>query len=65
MSLSQLDQLKQLTTVVADTGDFESMQIYPPQDATTKPSLILQAATKPQYRPLVAQAIAWAEANPA
>ena len=58
MSLSQLDQLKQLTTVVADTGDFESMQIYHPRDATTNPSLILQAATKPQYRPLVAQAIA-------
>jgi len=58
MSLSQLDQLKQLTTVVADTGDFESMQIYHPQDATTNPSLILQAATKPQYRSLVEQAIA-------
>jgi len=58
MSLSQLDQLKQLTTVVADTGDFESIQIYHPQDATTNPSLILQAATKPQYRPLVEQAIA-------
>ncbi|KAB2641047.1 MAG: transaldolase [Verrucomicrobia bacterium] len=57
MSLSQLDQLKKLTTVVADTGDFESMQIYHPQDATTNPSLILQAATKPQYRPLVEQAI--------
>ena len=57
MSLSQLDQLKQFTTVVADTGDFESMQIYQPRDATTNPSLILQAATKPQYRPLVEQAI--------
>ena len=58
MSLSQLDQLKQFTTVVADTGDFESMQIYHPRDATTNPSLILQAASQPQYRPLVEQAIA-------
>ena len=57
MSTSQLDQLKQFTTVVADTGDFESMQIYQPRDATTNPSLILQAATKPQYRPLVEQAV--------
>ena len=58
MSLNQLDQLKQMTTVVADTGDFESMQIYHPRDATTNPSLILQAVGKPQYRPLVEQAIA-------
>ncbi len=47
--LSQLDQLKQFTTVVADTGDFESMREFRPQDATTNPSLILQAATKPAY----------------
>ncbi|MFP6866635.1 MAG: transaldolase, partial [Roseibacillus sp.] len=37
-SLSQLDQLKQFTTVVADTGDFEAMREYAPQDATTNPS---------------------------
>ena len=58
MSLSQLDQLKQLTTVVADTGDFASIQIYHPRDATTNPSLILQAASQPQYRPLVERAVA-------
>jgi transaldolase len=58
MSTNQLEQLKQVTTVVADTGDFESMRIYQPQDATTNPSLILQAAAKPEYRHLVAQAIA-------
>jgi len=46
---SQLDALKKLTKVVADTGDFESMRAYKPQDATTNPSLILQAATKPEY----------------
>jgi transaldolase len=57
MRINQLDQLKQLTTVVADTGDFESMRIYQPQDATTNPSLILQAAAKPEYRHLVERAV--------
>jgi transaldolase len=56
--MSQLDLLKTMTTVVADTGDFESMRAYKPQDATTNPSLILQAVEKPQYRPLLDQAIA-------
>ncbi|MEI6818990.1 MAG: transaldolase [Verrucomicrobiota bacterium] len=55
--MNQLDQLKQYTTVVADTGDFESMKTYQPQDATTNPSLILQAAAKPEYRHLVEQAV--------
>ncbi|MEM9079131.1 MAG: transaldolase [Verrucomicrobiota bacterium] len=54
---SQLDQLKEHTTVVADTGDFESMKEYQPQDATTNPSLILQAAGKEEYRHLVQQAV--------
>ena len=58
MSMSQLDQLKQFTTVVADTGDFETMKAYQPRDATTNPSLILKAASQPQYRHLVEQAIA-------
>ena len=57
MSATQLDQLKQVTTVVADTGDFESMKSYQPQDATTNPSLILQAAAKPEYKHLVDQAV--------
>ena len=56
--ITQLDQLKQLTKVVADTGDFESMKAYKPQDATTNPSLILQAATKPAYAHLVDKAVA-------
>jgi len=47
--LSELDQLKKFTKVVADTGDFETMREFKPQDATTNPSLILQAATKPAY----------------
>src|SRR4030095_7174644 len=45
---SQLDQLKKITRVVADTGDFESMREFKPQDATTYPSLILQAACEPR-----------------
>ena len=52
-SLSQLEQLKQLTTVVADTGDFERMQAFQPQDATTNPSLILKAAQQSNYQNLV------------
>ena len=58
MSATQLDQLKQFTTVVADTGDFESMKAYQPQDATTNPSLILQASEKPAYKHLVDKAVA-------
>lgn len=55
---TQLDQLKQLTKVVADTGDFESMKAYKPQDATTNPSLILAAASKADYAHLVDKAVA-------
>lgn len=51
--MNQLDQLKQYTTVVADTGDFQSMQAFAPQDATTNPSLILKAVQKPEYRSLL------------
>jgi transaldolase len=54
---TQLDQLKQLTKVVADTGDFETMRAYKPQDATTNPSLILAAASKPEYAHLVEKAV--------
>ena len=55
--LNHLDQIKNFTTVVADTGDFESIQAYTPQDATTNPSLILQAIQKPQYRYIIDQAL--------
>ena len=54
--MNQLDQLKQYTTVVADTGDFQAMQAYSPQDATTNPSLILKAVQKDDYRHLLEQA---------
>lgn len=55
---SQLDQLKQYTTVVADTGDFRQMEEFAPQDATTNPSLILAAAAKPEYRPILDKVVA-------
>src|SRR4026207_2479358 len=57
-ALSQLDQLKKFTRVVADTGDFATLREYAPQDATTNPSLILKAAQMPEYKHLVEKAIA-------
>ena len=56
--LSQLDQLKKFTKVVADTGDFESIKDFKPEDATTNPSLIFAAAQKPQYAHLLEEVIA-------
>ncbi len=56
--MNQLEQLKAYTTVVADTGDFQSIQAYAPQDATTNPSLILKAVQKPEYQALLQQAVA-------
>ncbi len=50
---TQLEQLKQFTTVVADTGDFQAMSAFRPQDATTNPSLILKAVQKPAYQPIL------------
>jgi len=55
---NQLDQLKQFTVVVADTGDFATLKQYAPRDATTNPSLILKAAQMPEYAWLVDKAIA-------
>lgn len=56
-ALSQLEQLKQFTVVVADTGDFASIKQYAPRDATTNPSLILKAAGMPEYGWLVDKAV--------
>jgi transaldolase len=56
--LSQLDQLKKFTIVVADTGDFESIKDYKPQDATTNPSLIYAATQKDKYVHLLDETIA-------
>ena len=55
--MNQLDQLKQWTTVVADTGDFQAMDEYKPQDATTNPSLILAATNDDKYKYLLQQAV--------
>ena len=52
-----------MTVVVADTGDFASIQKFRPRDATTNPSLIAAAAAMPQYQPVVEQALDWAKAN--
>ncbi|HEY1582740.1 MAG TPA: transaldolase [Chthoniobacterales bacterium] len=56
--LNQLDQLKQFTKVVADTGDFETIKDFKPQDATTNPSLIFAATQKEQYAHLLEEVIA-------
>jgi hypothetical protein len=56
-SPSLLDQLKTMTKVVADTGDFATMKTYAPEDATTNPSLILKAAEMPAYAGLVDDAV--------
>ena len=58
---TQLDQLKTLTTVVADTGDIDAIKQYVPQDATTNPSLIFKASVMPQYAHLVDESVAWAK----
>ena len=58
---SQLESLKQFTTVVADTGDIESIIEYRPEDATTNPSLILSAAKMDKYAHLAENAVAWAK----
>lgn len=55
--MNQLEQLKQYTTVVADTGDFQSIEAFAPRDATTNPSLILKAVQKPAYQPLLAETL--------
>ena len=58
-----LEQLKGMTRVVADTGDFESMRQYKPVDATTNPSLIYSAAKDEKYSHLMDEAIAWSVAQ--
>jgi transaldolase len=55
--MNQLEQLKQYTTVVADTGDFQAIQAYTPRDATTNPSLILKAVQKEEYKPLLEKSV--------
>lgn len=54
---SKLEQLKQFTDVVADTGDIEAIRLYKPMDATTNPSLVYKAAQMPQYQELLTASI--------
>ncbi|MDP8161823.1 transaldolase [Pasteurella skyensis] len=61
--MSQLDNLREMTVVVADTGDIEAIKTYQPEDATTNPSLILSASALPQYAPLIDDAVAYAKAQ--
>ncbi|HNT39414.1 MAG TPA: transaldolase [Rubrivivax sp.] len=56
--MNQLDQLKQHTIVVADTGNFRELAAFAPRDATTNPSLILKAVQQPDYAPLLAEVVA-------
>ncbi|MDR7331084.1 transaldolase [Roseateles asaccharophilus] len=55
--MNQLDQLKALTTVVADTGNFLQLAQFAPRDATTNPSLILKAVQSPDYAPLLKETV--------
>jgi len=57
--MSKLDELRKMTTIVADTGEIEEIKKYKPTDATTNPSLILAAANKPEYHNLVDEAVQW------
>ncbi len=58
-----LEQLKSMTAIVADTGDIEAIRTHLPEDATTNPSLLLKAASLPEYAPLIADALAWAKSQ--
>lgn len=58
---NKLEQLKLMTVVVADTGEFDLVEQYTPEDATTNPSLILKASQQPQYAALTDKAISWAQ----
>lgn len=61
--MNQLEKLQQFTTLVADTGDIESMRRYQPEDATTNPSLLLKAVGLPHYETQLQQARQYAEAH--
>jgi transaldolase len=61
--MNKLEQLKAMTSVVADTGDIEAIKLFTPEDATTNPSLIYKAAQLPQYQSLIKQSVEWAQAE--
>ncbi|KAM7453862.1 hypothetical protein BLSTO_05384 [Blastocystis sp. subtype 1] len=58
---NQLEKLSEVTKVVADTGDFESIRAYHPVDATTNPSLVLKASMQPEYAHIVEAAVQYAK----
>ncbi|CAE6961342.1 transaldolase [Vibrio rotiferianus] len=60
---NKLEQLRKLTTVVADTGEIDAIKKYQPEDATTNPSLILKAAQIEEYAPLIDASIEYAKAQ--
>ena len=59
--MNQLEQLKKMTTIVADTGEIEEIKKFLPTDATTNPSLILAASTKPEYQFLIEEAVVFGQ----
>jgi transaldolase len=61
--MNKLEQLKKMTTIVADTGEFEEIKKYLPTDATTNPSLVFSASSKPEYQFLIDEAIQWGKKN--
>jgi len=61
--MNKLEQIKTMTTIVADTGDIDAIKEHKPTDATTNPSLILKAAEKPQYQSLVEEAVHFAKSK--
>ena len=61
--MNKLEQLKQMTTIVADTGDIDSIKAYTPTDATTNPSLLLKAAQQTEYQHLVRSAVSYGKSK--
>jgi transaldolase len=62
--MNRLDQLRQYTTVVADTGNFRQLAQFAPRDATTNPTLILKAVQQPEYAPLLAETVSECKGKP-
>lgn len=62
--MNKLEQLRKMTTIVADTGDIDAIKHHKPTDATTNPSLILQASEQPQYKFLIEEALHYSEKAP-
>ncbi len=61
--MNKLDQLKKMTTIVADSGEFDEIKKYRPTDATTNPSLVFAASSKPEYQFLIDEAVQWGKKN--